>query len=162
MLSVDTAMKTTEYSDYSVILAFACNRKTKQSYLVKMVRERFEFPDLLRNMEEVIEFYKPQYILIEDKNSGTSLIQTLKQKGIYATPIVPKVEKFIRAMTVAAQLERGELLINAKATWQADFLAEITSYPEGTHDDIVDALSQYFNWLPEHFYPKIGIYPISY
>jgi len=54
--------------------------------------------------------------------------------------------KAIRAAPVAAQMEAGNLAM-VRADWNAAFIDELRSFPDGTHDDQADALSRAFTWL---------------
>ena len=60
-------------------------------YLVDLVRKRLEFPQLVAAAKALYEKWtfdwgRPR-LLIEDKGSGTSLIQALKAEGITAYPM---------------------------------------------------------------------------
>jgi phage terminase large subunit-like protein len=53
-------------------------------------RKRLDYPGLKREVKRLREKYRPSKILIEDKASGTQLIQELKSEGIYeVTPYAP-------------------------------------------------------------------------
>ena len=54
--------------------------------------------------------------------------------------------KTVRAGPVSSQAEVGNIAI-LEAPWNEDFLAELESFPDGSHDDQVDALSGAFNML---------------
>ena len=54
--------------------------------------------------------------------------------------------KTARAAPVAAQVEAGNLSL-VRAAWNAAFLEELRGFPDGGHDDQVDALSRAFAWL---------------
>lgn len=54
--------------------------------------------------------------------------------------------KIARAKPVSAQAEAGNIYV-LKAPWNKEFYAELENFPEGGHDDIVDALSLAFNSL---------------
>ena len=51
-----------------------------------------------------------------------------------------------RASPAAAQTEAGNLSL-VRASWNAAFLDELRGFPDGGHDDQVDALSRAFAWL---------------
>jgi phage terminase large subunit-like protein len=53
-------------------------------YLVDLVRRRMEYPELKREVRAQYERFRPSVVLIEDKASGTQLIQRLIQEGLYA------------------------------------------------------------------------------
>ena len=54
--------------------------------------------------------------------------------------------KTARAAPVAAQIEAGNLSA-IRADWNAALLEELRGFPDGGHDDQVDALSRAFAWL---------------
>ena len=56
--------------------------------------------------------------------------------------------KIQRAMPLAAQASSGNVYI-VDAVWNDDFLLEITSAPNGAHDDMMDAVSSAFNRLTD-------------
>jgi hypothetical protein len=48
---------------------------------------------------------------------------------------------------VTGRIDDGELLIPHQARFLAEFRREIMEFPAGSHDDQVDALSQFLNWV---------------
>ena len=56
---------------------------TKRLYLLHVLRRRMDYPDLKRAVQEQCERFRPTNILIEDKASGTQLIQELIREGMY-------------------------------------------------------------------------------
>lgn len=58
----------------------------------------------------------------------------------------PTKDKITRAKAVSAQSEFGNVSV-LRGTWNEDFFTELENFPEGSHDDIVDALSGGFNEL---------------
>src|SRR5436190_11465040 len=71
--SWDTANKATELSDFSVCTSWGV--LGKNLYLIDVLRRRMEYPDLKRAVREPYERFNPSVVLIEDKASGTQLIQ---------------------------------------------------------------------------------------
>ena len=71
--SWDTANKATELSDFSVCTTWGV--KDKNVYLLGRLRQRLEYPALKRAVREQQNLYHATKILIEDKASGTQLIQ---------------------------------------------------------------------------------------
>ena len=79
--SWDTANKAGELNDYSVCTTWGlCDGKF---YLLHVYRMRLNFPPLKRAAKELYERFEPRKVVIEDKASGTALIQELKAEGIY-------------------------------------------------------------------------------
>ena len=80
--SWDTANKPTELSDYSVCTTWGV--KEKHVYLLHVFRKRLGYPELKRTVREQAEAFGPNTILIEDRASGTQLIQELVSEGMHA------------------------------------------------------------------------------
>ena len=86
--SWDTANKATELSDYSVCTTWGVD--DKYYYLLDVYRERLNYPDLKRKARELAQLHHADTILIEDKASGTQLIQDLNEDHVFAvTPYSP-------------------------------------------------------------------------
>lgn len=66
--------------------------------------------------------------------------------GFRARAETAKSDKITRADAFSAQCEAGNVKL-VRGEWNAAYLAEITSFPHGTHDDQVDASSGAFNKL---------------
>jgi predicted phage terminase large subunit-like protein len=79
--SWDTAIKTSDESDYSVCTTWGIF--DDRYYLVDLFREKVTYPDLKKEVQNLTNKYKPKYLIIEDKASGQQLIQDLKCSYIY-------------------------------------------------------------------------------
>ena len=53
--------------------------KGKELYLIDVLRKRLEYPELKRAVRDQYACWRPSVVLIEDKASGTQLIQELTQ-----------------------------------------------------------------------------------
>ena len=71
--SWDTANKSTELSDYSVGTTWGVHKN--HLYLLRVFRKRLDYPDLRRTVKQQALLYNAKNIIIEDKASGTQLIQ---------------------------------------------------------------------------------------
>jgi predicted phage terminase large subunit-like protein len=81
-------------------------------------------------------------IHIEDKASGMSLIQELKnQSGMAIIPYKVSSDKVSRVSAITDLIEGGRVFLPKAAVWLDDFIEEAVSFPNGTHDDQIDALS---------------------
>ena len=60
-------------------------------------------------------------------------------------------DKLTRALPVSSQSEAGNIKI-LRAKWNDDFFRETENFPEGKHDDIVDAFSGAFNLINSDVY----------
>src|SRR5215469_10481809 len=144
--SWDTANKATELSDFSVCTTWGV--RGKELYLLGLLRQRLEYPALKRAVREQENLYKANVVLIEDKASGTQLIQELIAEGCHAvTRYQPDCEKIMRLHAQTAMIENGFVYIPETAPWLAEYLHELTVFPKGKHDDQVDSTAQFLDWF---------------
>jgi predicted phage terminase large subunit-like protein len=147
VISWDTAMKSHELADYSVALVFRVRKGV--SYLLEVVRERLDYPDLRRRAIQLAQRYPGSTTLVEDQGSGTSLAQDLRREGIRTIPVKPMGDKVMRLNAQLPAIEGGLVHLPAGAPWREDFVTETAAFPNGKHDDQVDALSQALGWIAE-------------
>ncbi|MFD2271476.1 phage terminase large subunit [Undibacterium arcticum] len=113
-----------------------------------MERKRLGYPELKRAIVEQATLHKPNVILIEDKASGTPLIQDLRRDGLSNIKgVIPNGDKVMRMNAQTAQFEGGFVVLPTKAHWLDAFVTELTSFPKGKHDDQVDSTSQALGWI---------------
>jgi predicted phage terminase large subunit-like protein len=144
--SWDTANKSTELSDYSVCTTWGILKD--HLYLLDVLRRRLDYPDLRRTVKQHAELYKARNILIEDKASGTQLIQDLQADGVHGTTRYEpkKMEKVMRMHSVSSTIENGFVHVPDQAEWLSQYLHEMAVFPKGKYDDQVDSTSQALDW----------------
>lgn len=144
----DTAQKTKEHNDYSVFQwwGLGVNRRI---YLLDQVRGKWEAPELEAT---AIRFWKlcsarkdlptPVAFKVEDKSSGTGLIQSIQRIGGVPVLGVPRgTDKLVRAFAGAPQVQAGNVFLPSGAPWLSDYLAELTAFAADMshkHDDQFD------------------------
>ena len=147
--SWDTANKSTELSDFSVCTTWG--RKNKKFYLLDVLRRRMDYPDLKRTVRSQADRFRPTNILIEDKASGTQLIQELIREGVYGVNrYEPTMEKIMRLHSVTNTIENGFVYLPTEADWRPSYIHELTVFPNGKHDDQADSTSQALDWAKQH------------
>ncbi len=140
--SWDTAIKDGELNDYSVGITIMV--KDGKYYILDVCRRKMDYPSLKQLIEQKAREYPGPRVLIEDKGSGSSLIQDLKRNRIVSpVAFVPEGDKVSRFVCQTAVIERGDVFIPADAPWIGDFRREVLQFPHGQNDDQVDALSQF-------------------
>ena len=148
--SWDTANKPTELSDYSVCTTWGV--KEKHLYLLQVIRKRLGYPELKRAVREHAEVFGPQTILIEDRASGTQLIQELVGEGMHAIQSYePTMDKIMRMHSVTSTIENGFVYLPDKACWLAEYIHELTVFPKGKNDDQADSTSQALDWFKQRY-----------
>ena len=154
--SWDTAAKMGELNDYSVGTTWAIIGKNV--YLLDVVRERLELPALKRRVIDEADRWKAERVLIEDKGSGTGLLQELQASGFgKSRAIVPKGDKGLRLGSVTPMIEEGRVFLPAVAVWRDDYVYELCGFPGLRNDDQVDSTSQFLAWFREEGDPG-GLY----
>jgi predicted phage terminase large subunit-like protein len=144
--SWDTAVKATQLSDYSVCTTWG--KKGQNLYLQHVLRRRMEYPELKRAVREQAIRFNATTILIEDKSSGTELIQELTREGLHGvTRYEPKMEKIMRMHSVTSTIENGFVHLPDEADWLTDYQHELTTFPKGKFDDQCDSTSQALDWV---------------
>ena len=148
--SWDSANKASELSDFSVCTTWGI--KEKHIYLLHVFRKRLDYPDLKRAVKEQAEVFGPQTILIEDKASGTQLIQELVAEGMHAIQkYEPSMNKVVRMNTVTSMIECGFVHVPDKGAYLAEYLHELANFPNGKHDDQADSTSQALDWFKQRY-----------
>lgn len=66
--------------------------------------------------------------------------QRERQAWVARSMFPTRGDKATRAQSIRGRMANGGLYVPAGAGWQADFKAELLSFPAGVHDDQVDAL----------------------
>jgi len=121
---------------------------------------RLEYPALKRAVREQQNLFDANEVLIEDKASGTQLIQELIADGCHGvTRYQPECEKVMRLHAQTGMIENGFVHIPETAPWLAQYLHEMTVFPKGKHDDQVDSTAQFLDWFKKPF-PGQGIYEL--
>jgi predicted phage terminase large subunit-like protein len=147
--SWDTASKAEELNDYSVCTTWLI--KGNHYYLLDVLRQKLNYPQLKRCIVDHAQAFDVNSILIEDKGSGTSLIQDLGYDPLAGCPrpiaFTPEADKLTRMHAQFAHVEAGQVYLPQRAAWLDDFRSELLQFPHGRHDDQVDSLSQFLNWV---------------
>ena len=143
--SWDTGIKPNQVNDPSVCTTWAVTRHG--AYLLNVYRERLAFPDLRRKASELAGLWNPTHVLIEDKGSGQSLIQELRESTqIPVIPIEPEGDKVSRMIGATGPIESGKVFLPTAAELLQAYEGELSIFPLAPHDDQVDSTSQFINW----------------
>lgn len=146
IISADTATKETEISDYTVIGIWFVH--DHRYYLIDLIREKMDYPKLKETMKGLQGVWFPDFILIEDKGSGSSLIQDLRDEPeMNVRPIDTGNEnKVLRLQAETPILRSGKVCIPEHSSWLDDFLLEMRAFPRGRKDQ-ADMLSQFLKFM---------------
>lgn len=158
----DTAQKTAEQNDYTVFQCWGMTLEN-QIVLIDMARGKWEAPEL-ETMARA--FWKKHAAVqnagtlrafkVEDKVSGTGLIQKLRREGIPIVGIPRVKDKVTRAFDAAPLVESGNVIVMNDTPHLIDLMAEASVFPNGAHDDAIDtAMSAINDMFAPQFAPAI-------
>jgi predicted phage terminase large subunit-like protein len=104
-------------------------------------RDKIPFPDLRREAVDSYDDWDPDWVLVEKKASGHSLIQELRQSGVPVKKVDPKgKDKVLRAHVSSAPLEQGCVFWVPGHNDGVDVIEECAKFPVGEYDDYVDTV----------------------
>lgn len=146
IITADTAQKTKQHNDYSVIIVAGLG-VDGGLYVIDLIRGKWEAPELEQKLSDVWNKYRSMSVhkvYIEDKSSGTSLIQNIQRKQrIPVEGVQVDTDKYTRVLGVQGYIESGYIYLPNDAEWIEDFIKEceaFTATDSHKHDDQVDAM----------------------
>lgn len=143
-ISVDATFKDSDTSDFVAIEVWG--KLNGDYYLIDLIKKRMDFPETLRAIRYMADKYPNKHsILIEDKANGSAIISMLKHEIGGIIPITPKESKVSRANAIMGIVEGGNVYLPEYADFTNEFVEECASFPNGVHDDLVDACTQFIN-----------------
>lgn len=157
--SWDTAIKKNERADYSAFTSWGIFRAEDQAtgntlnhaILLSSYKARLDFPELKKKVKQYYDEDQPDTLLIEDKGSGSSLIQELRSMGVPvenfsygrggAKGSGMSNDKIARANMVTDIFASGYVW-RPERRFADDVVTEMNDFPAGEHDDLVDSTVQ--------------------
>jgi predicted phage terminase large subunit-like protein len=143
LTSWDFAHKDKEEADFTVGQVWA--RKGAQFFLVDQVRARMDAPEALSAFRNVSQRYPQAGRKLMEDAAMAPAIESLTRKQLPGIILVPvKGSKASRLFTgtdtVSAYIEAGNVFLPPLSVpWVAEYIEEFAVFPNGTHDDVVDA-----------------------
>lgn len=131
-------------------------------YLAEVFRKWLNYPDGKKAVVNMALKYNPDVILIEDKVTGTSLLQELPLEQIPVMGngsykmfpysllgILPDLNKQARMERESCAVQAGKVILPEMAYWLTDFEGEVTGFPNSEYKDQVDMLSMFLRYMRE-------------
>lgn len=152
-ITADTALKDKEHNDFTVFQCWGVG-KDNALYLIDNLRIKIQSKDLKgrfidfwnkHNNLEVMQYGNLTCAYVEDKASGTQLIQELRAEArIPIVAVQRSRSKLERVLDILLpRLASGYIFIPEEATWISDFLNECEEFNASMshkHDDQIDPL----------------------
>lgn len=139
----DLAASTKTTADYTASAEVAMS-DDGTIYIRNMVRGRWEWPDAKKIMVQTMLTGNGTRHGIEEAMHGLAAVQELRRDPTLANIALKGIrvdkDKVSRALPWAARAEARKVKL-VRGEWNASFLDEVCSFPQGTHDDQVDTVS---------------------
>jgi predicted phage terminase large subunit-like protein len=139
--SWDTAFKSTDDSAESAETIWGVTES--DIYLLNAFADKLEFPELKAKAEMSYNAWSPNFVWVEDKASGPSLVQSLKKDTRMPVKAI-KVDgdKQRRAFVVTPFFEAGKIWLPKSAPWVDKYVEQMCAFPAPGLCDLVDSTSQ--------------------
>lgn len=136
----DTAMQKEERNDYSAMVQGCFDPESGIIYVAAMVNEKYEFPDLKREMAKW-RLLRDAEVAVEDKAAGISVAQDLRASGIPCILIPAGTkDKILRAKSVTDWCEaKTVVFVDCPGNINEQLIYQLLMFPNGKRDDLVDA-----------------------
>ena len=156
----DTAFSTRKTADYSVIQTWGIFHQMEEDgyggehvvpclILLGNTKDRFEYPELRRTAQHLYQKHRPDVCIVEKKASGQSLIQDMRRAGLPVLEYLPDRDKVSRVYASTPIMESGRLYIPRGKEWAGDLYDEALAFPNGAHDDQVDAMTMAIQYMKD-------------
>jgi predicted phage terminase large subunit-like protein len=139
----DLALSTSATSDYTASFKVAFDKQGNM-YVDGGFRRRIEYPEQRKYILGRIREERDTEHGIELSANGRAVIQDIRRErdvlGRAFRGVEPEGTKVSRAVGWVAIAEEGKLFL-VRGPWNHEFIDEACSFPQGTHDDQIDAVS---------------------
>jgi predicted phage terminase large subunit-like protein len=158
--TLDLAATDKKTADFTVMMVFDVTASSPRKLFIRAIeRERITTENHEQLVKDWYHRWNLQALHIENKTFGTNLLgRLIGQPGMIVTALKADTNKIVRAMPVQYEIRNGMLFFPKEAEWLRTFEAEVTKFPNSTHDDMVDCLGygvQVFKSLPGWIQKKV-------
>jgi predicted phage terminase large subunit-like protein len=94
-------------------------------------------------------------LLFDDKANGPAVIERLKANIPGVVAINPKGGKVARMFAAAPEWQAGDWYVGRRAASTECLVEQLTMFPAGRYDDMVDGMTQAACWLASYQLPTV-------
>jgi predicted phage terminase large subunit-like protein len=146
----DLAASVKTQADFSASARVALSKDTGDVYIRGLIKMKEEWPAVRRAIIATALAEPGVQVGIESAIHGIAAVQELLRMPQLANNTIKSIrvdkDKVSRALPIASRAEHGKVKL-VRGNWIPDFLDEVTTFPNGSHDDQVDAVSGAFQMI---------------
>jgi predicted phage terminase large subunit-like protein len=144
----DLAIGQRDRNDYSVGIVVGVD-EYDQLFVVDVVRGKYDGFELVERILDLYEQWRPGIVGIEKGHIEMALGPFLEKRtrerrlneAYFKDLKVGRRDKEARARAIQGRMQQGMVYLPKDAVWTGPLVAELLRFPNGTHDDQVDALA---------------------
>lgn len=151
-MSCDLALSTKEKRDWCVF-GVGSTDENGMLYIRHIIRERMDPKEIVDTIIRLKAVYKFNTMLIGkgtlEKAIGPYLLDELlkRQQFLHIEKIAEVIDKRSRAQSIRARMRAGGVKFDMRKNWFPEFKAELLQFDRGRHDDQVDMMSLFGQYL---------------
>jgi predicted phage terminase large subunit-like protein len=144
----DLAIGQRDRNDYSVGVTVGIDEYDNM-YVVDVIRGKYDGFELVEKILDFYEQWRPGIVGIErghiEMAIGPFLEKRVAERRLHSAYFkdlkVGRRDKEARARAIQGRMQQGKVYFPQDATWTGSMVAELLRFPNGVHDDQVDALA---------------------
>ena len=144
----DLAIGQRDRNDYSVGITIGVDEYDNM-FIVDVIRGKYDGFELVEIILDFYEQWRPGIIGIEkghiEMAIGPFLQKRVAERRLHSAYFkdlkVGRRDKEARARAIQGRMQQGRVFVPEDAAWTSTLVAELLRFPNGVHDDQVDALA---------------------
>lgn len=141
-LTVDPAFSRKDSADFTVFAAIGVDTVGGRVFVLDLLRKRMHPSEVGPAMRDFMDRHEIRRAYVERSGFKSDEMQVIRKSfGLPMVELQVNVDKEERAMPAADYMATSRLLFPARAPWLPALLHELLAFPNGEHDDQVDAIS---------------------
>ncbi len=151
--SYDTAFEDDEAADCSARTTWGLFRVPvgngkyeTHALLLERMKKKLQYPDLYKEVLKSYQEYTPDWILVEKRASGHSLIQDMRRAGLPVKAVKKNIDKVAAAHLSSLIIEKGRVWYPDRK-WAREVIDEVSAVPSGDQKDVPDTCFQAWAWI---------------